>query len=105
MQSYRLDATGKLIDFQGSEIGLIVSILFYKKWGRIPVNGRPRSEQWWRNRLNDLINAPTVEIETPWECGSSEPAPTPFEIEIGMPDLNYDMLIKAWRRLDEKEKV
>lgn len=104
MQSYRLDSTGKLIDFQGSEIGLIVSILFYKSWGRIPVNGRPRSEQWWRNRLNDLINAPTVEIapENLWDGCPAEPAPIPFEIEMGMPDLNYETLIKAWRRMKSR---
>lgn len=104
MQSYRIDATGKLIDFQGSEIGLIVSILFYKRWGRIPINGRPRSEQWWRNRLNDIINQPAIEIppENLWECGSGEPAPIPFEIEIGMPNLNYEMLIGAWKRMESK---
>jgi hypothetical protein len=31
-----------------------------------------------------------------------EPAPMPFEME--MPGLNYEILLKAWRRLDEKRK-
>ena len=84
MQSYRLDSTGKLIDFRGDEIGLIVSILFYKHWGRIPVNGRPRSQEWWRNRLNNLINAPTIEIapENLWGGFQSEPTPMPYEDEF-----------------------
>ena len=100
MQSYSLDSTGKLINFHGSEIGLIVSILFYKRWGRIPVNGRPRSEQWWRNRLADLINAPTVEIppENLWDGSPAEPAPIPFEIEVGYPDLDHATFLKAWKR-------
>jgi hypothetical protein len=104
MQSYRLDSAGKLIDFHASEIGLITTILFYKQWGRIPVNGRPRSEQWWRNRLNDLINAPTVEIapENLWDGNTAEPAPIPFEIEMGMPDLNYETFFKAWRMMKSR---
>ena len=103
MQSYRTDASGKLIGFHGDEICLITWILLEKLWGKITVNGRLRSEQWWRNRLQDIFNEPDITIETPWECRPAEPAPIPFEIEMGMPDLNYETLLKAWKNYEKNK--
>lgn len=99
MQSYRTNSAGEIIGFHGSEIGLIVGILQDKLWSKIQVNGRLRSERWWRNRLQDIFNEPDITIETPWECGPAEPAPVPFEIEMGIPNLNHEMLLKAWKKI------
>ena len=98
MQSYRTNSAGEIIGFHGDEICLITWILLEKLWSKIQVNSRLRSEQWWHNRLQDIFNEPDVVLETPWECKPAEPAPIPFEIEMGMPDLNYEMLLKAWKK-------
>jgi len=98
MQSYRLDPSGKLIGFHGSEIGLIVWILLERLWSKIQVNGRLRSERWWTNRLQSIFDEPDIVLETPWECKPAEPAPIPLEIEFNMPNLNYKTLLKAWRK-------
>ena len=98
MQSYRLDPSGKLIGFHGDEICLIVWILLERLWSKIQVNGRLRSELWWRNRLQSIFDEPDIVLETPWECKPAEPAPIPLEIEFNMPDLNYKTLLKAWRK-------
>jgi hypothetical protein len=89
-----------LIGFHGDEICLITWILLEKLWSKIQVNGRLRSERWWRNRLQDIFNEPDVIVspENLWDGKPAEPAPIPFEIEMGMPDLNYEMLLKAWKK-------
>ena len=68
-----------------SEIGYCVTILSHKLWGRILVNGRLRSQNWWRQKLESEINSPTIVIsaENLWECRTAEPAPIPFEQEMG----------------------
>jgi hypothetical protein len=43
-----------------SEIGLCVRTLFNKEWGKVPINGRLRSQFWWQTRLNELLNDPTI---------------------------------------------
>lgn len=100
MQSYRLDHSGKLIGFCGDEICLIVWILLERLWSKIQVNGRLRSELWWRNRLQGIFNEPDVVVssENLWDGKPAEPAPVPLEVEFNMPDLNYDTLIKAWQK-------
>jgi hypothetical protein len=103
MQSYRLDPSGKLIGFHGSEIGLIVWILLERLWSKIQINGRLHSEKWWRKRLQSTIDTTSI-IENNLnpsiynEDGTPIPPPIPLEIEFNMPDLNYEMLSKAWRK-------
>lgn len=107
MQSYRTDVTGAIIGFHGCEIGLCVWILYEKRWGKIQFNGKLRSQQWWRNRLQDLIDHPKLikfGESIIWDGKPAEPAPIPFEIEMGMPDLDYQTLLKAWKRYEEKRK-
>jgi hypothetical protein len=79
-----------------SEIGSIVYILLNKLWGKTPINNRIRSEQWWRNRLQDIFDEPDVIIspENLWDGKPAESAPIPLEVEFGMPDLNWETLIK-----------
>ena len=43
-----------------SEIGLCVRTLFYKEWGKTPLNNRLRSQDWWERRLQTLVSDPTV---------------------------------------------
>ena len=83
-------------------LGLIVRVLHFKLWSKTPIGGRLRSELWWRIQRHNLINGPTIEIapENLWDCSPAEPAPVPLEIEFGMPNLNHELLLKAWRRLD-----
>ena len=99
LQSYRTDSTGRFVGFHGSEIGLMVWILHFKLWGRISVNGRLCSKNWWKARLDRFINAPTVHIANPQDGCPAEPVPVPFEIEMGMPNLDHAMLLKAYNRL------
>ena len=68
-----------------SEIGFVVGILTKKLWGKITVDGKLRSERWWKSRLENLIN----EVEEPipkenlWD---SQPIdyPIPYEVEFSM---------------------
>ena len=115
MKSYRTDSSGEITkiiyengrtaDFHESEIGLIVWILQGKLWSKIQLNNRLRSELWWRNRLQSIINSPPVNIENNLNPGIYDqdgieiPLPIQFEIEIGMPDLNYEILLEAWKRV------
>jgi hypothetical protein len=64
-----------------SEIGLCVRTLFYKEWGKVPINGRLRSQTWWQNRLNELLADQTV---IPLELG-----PEPV-IEYPPRDLEFE---------------
>lgn len=90
--------------FDADSIGYIVWVLFHKLWGRVPVNGRLRSQQWWRNRLKELINTPPTQIapENLWDGCPAEPAPIPLEIEMGMLDLDWKMLATAFKRLNRR---
>ena len=54
-------------------IGFACWVLYHKLWGRVPVNGRPRSEAWWRKYREDLINQPAT------DC-----APIPHNKEISI---------------------
>ncbi len=101
MRSYRTDTSGKLIGFHGSKIGLIVWILNERLWGKIVIDGRLRSQSWWKNRLESLINKPAISIppENLWEGIPAEPSPISFEIEMGIPNLNHEMLLKAWKKM------
>jgi hypothetical protein len=100
MQSYRTDSTGKIIGFRGSEIGLIVWILCDKLWSKIQFNGQLRSQKWWKNRLQNIIDSPPIIIKNNLKPGIYDEngveilPPIPFEIECGIPDLNWEMLIK-----------
>jgi len=100
MQSYRTDSTGQIIGFHGSEIGLIVWILQRQLWGKILFNGQLRSQRWWKNRLQSIINEPSIVIEhnlNPgiyYEDGTPIPPPIPLEVEFNMPNLDWETLIK-----------
>ena len=69
-----------------SELGLCVSVLFHKSWGRTPVGGRLRSRTWWENRREELINAPTVVLPLGPDYNplSNIVVPIPFEEEMGL---------------------
>lgn len=100
MKSYCTDVTGKIIGFHGSEIGLIVWILHNKLWSKILFNRQLRSQRWWKNRLQTIIDEPPMVIEhnlNPgiyYEDGTPIPPPIPLEVEFGMPDLNWEILMK-----------
>ena len=88
-----------------SEIGLIVDVLLNKSWGKTPVGGRPRSKRWWQDRLESLINKEEDYVlpENMWEPGIVGDIPIPFEIEIGIPELNYDTLLTAWKNYEKNK--
>src|SRR5271169_1407476 len=66
MISYKTNAAGEITyfnsdkygwsNFLGSELLLVTSVLCDKKWGKTPVDGKLRSERWWRNKKQNLIN-------------------------------------------------
>ncbi len=87
-----------------SEIGFSVLVLARKAWGRTLIDGKIRSERWWRQRLEYLINKEEDPIpsENLWDSKPVD-VPIPFEIEVGMPDLNYDTLLIAWKRMEAKQ--
>jgi hypothetical protein len=68
-----------------SELGFAVLVLARKEWGRTPVAGRLRSERWWRQRLEELINV-TEEPIPPENLWDSKPIdyPMPYEVEFNM---------------------
>ena len=68
-----------------SEIGECVYVLFYRLWGKTPINGRLRSQIWWKNRLQALIDSPAIEIKTLWETDYSD-VPLKYEKEMGLDD-------------------
>lgn len=85
-----------------SDIGYCVWVLFHKKWGQIPIDGRLRSQHWWKTRLQGLIDAPAVQCNCDWEPKPAETPPIPFEIEMGYPDLDYETLLKAWKKVQHR---
>jgi len=84
-----------------SEIGEATIVLFSKSWGKYRIGNRLRSQSWWQKRLNDIINEPTYVIppEHLWNGCPAVPAPIPFEIEVNMPSLDYDILFTAWQKI------
>jgi hypothetical protein len=84
-----------------NNIGDCVYVLHHKRWGKTLVGGRLRSQSWWEKELGNLINSPTVIIppENLFDGKPIEPLPTPFEIEMGIPDLNYEIFLAAWKRI------
>lgn len=87
------------------EMGYCIWILREKLWGKVVFEGRLRSENWWRRRLENEMNQPAIVIppENLWECCPAEPAPMPFEQEMGWTDDTAEhwlkWLQKAYRRL------
>ena len=70
-----------------SELGLCVRTLFYKEWGKIPINGRLRSQSWWQNRLDELLSDKTV---IPLELG-----PEPV-IEYPPRDMEFEAFLTSF---------
>lgn len=93
-----------------SDIGYCVWVLFHKRWGKTPFEGKLRSQMWWQNRLNQFIDAPTTDIPAETnlrpgiydQTGCEIPPPTPLEQEFNMPNLDYETLLKAWIRVHSK---
>lgn len=89
-----------------SEIGEATLVLRNKTWGKTLVNGKLKSEEFWKRKLDNMINGFDVDIDPkdqPLKSGildknGNPDIPIPFEIEVGIPDLNYAMLLEAWRR-------
>jgi hypothetical protein len=52
--------------FLKSDFGYCVWVLFYKRWGKTPFEGKLRSQTWWQNRLNQFVDVPetTIPAET-----------------------------------------
>ena len=69
-----------------SEIGFAVRILENKIWGKTPIDGKLRSQRWWRQRLDCLINKDEnpLPVEYTWTPCQAEPIPIPYEVEFQM---------------------
>ena len=89
-----------------SEIGYTVFVLTRKNWGKILIDRRLRSQQWWKNHLQELINKKEepISIENLWDSKPIEPIPIPFEIEFNMPNLNSDVFLESYKRINEKKR-
>jgi hypothetical protein len=79
---------GKIHGWYGSEIGLCVWILHNQLWGKILVDNRLRSRDWWeRQKYSSIYLGPIVEIKIDWEPGiynqdgTPQEPPIPFEKE------------------------
>ena len=68
-----------------SEIGFTVLVLAKRAWGRTLIDNRIRSERWWRQRLEYLINKEEEPIppENLWD-GKPVDYPMPYEVEFNM---------------------
>ena len=73
---------GKTFFDMRSEIGFSVLVLARKAWGRTLIDGKIRSERWWRQRLEYLINKEEDPIppENLWDGKPAEPVTMPYEI-------------------------
>jgi len=77
-----------------SDIGECVYVLVHKAWGKTLVGNKLQSRVWWKNRLTELINSPTVVISAEQNLnpgiydknGNLMSNPIPFEQEIGWSD-------------------
>lgn len=87
-----------------SEIGFTVWVLSKKRWGKTFIDGKIRSQRWWQQRLEYLINKEEDPIpsENLWD-GKPVDYPIPFEVEVGMPDLNHDTFLTAWKKMKSKQ--
>ncbi len=68
-----------------SELGFAVLVLARKEWGRTLIDGRIRSERWWRQRLEYLINKEedSIPSENLWDTKPID-YPMPYEVEFDM---------------------
>lgn len=91
-----------------SDIGECVSVLYYKRWGKTLVGNKLRSRQWWEQRLQSLVNSPTVDIDPSLNTnpGCDNP-PIPFEQEMGWTEETSEHWLKwvqkAFRRRYERK--
>jgi len=62
-----------------SDLCLTVWILRHKLWGKMPIEGRLRSEHWWQQRLDWLINKEEDPIppENLWDGKVAKPMEIP----------------------------
>lgn len=80
------------------ELGYCVWVLTYRLWDS-PITTPPRqSRKWWKERKRKLIEGTSV-CETILNSNHIEP-PIPLEVEFNMPNLNYEMLLKSWKRIN-----
>ena len=77
-----------------------------KLWGKTLFQGKLRSEQWWRNRLNTLIEErmkePAVELTLGPESEVVD-FPIPYEAEFEMSNKNDCISYFSW--LERKNSV
>lgn len=86
-----------------SEIGFSVLVLKRKQWGKTLIDGKIRSEKWWRQRLEYLINEPIEPIPTEHvRDGHPVDWVTPLEVEFNIPDLTHEIFLKGWQRMQAK---
>lgn len=92
-----------------------MSILYYKRWGKILIENRIRSRKWWEDKLASLVNSGTIDVDPKFnpnpgcydEQGNLLPPPIPFEQEMGWTEDTreywYGWVKKAFRRRYERE--
>lgn len=78
-----------------SDIGECVYVLFFKLWGKTPIGGRPRSQQWWIKRKEELINQPTITLTLGPEKELDD-MPVPFEVEFDLPNKSECVAYFSW---------
>ncbi len=68
------------------DIGDCVYVLHFKRWGKTLIDGQLKGKLWWDRRLNALIEEATtpIPVENLWDGKPAEPAPIPYEIEMGL---------------------
>ena len=83
---------------KGDKIGECVSVLFFKRWGKTPIDKKLRSKTWWENKLKELINEPSFEVDCEWtpgiynQDGTAIPNPPRYEDEYQM---SYEQQTKS----------
>lgn len=69
------------------EIGFCIILLMAKAWGKTPIKGRPRSQQWWINRLEELRSEHLKKIPIILDLSPEKDlidVPVPYEVEFDL---------------------
>lgn len=45
-----------------SKIGYCISVIHHELWGKILIDKKLRSKNWWETRLHELLNTPPVSV-------------------------------------------
>lgn len=84
------------------ELGYAVWVLYYRLWDTPYTEPPNKPRTYWRDVKRKELNSPDVICEEIKDHFPVMESPIPFEIEMGIPDLNYEMLMKAWKKLINK---